>query len=237
MHISSVFFAVFDEEQGRKIVYQVPENLITTPPERTRVETPPSIVPHLPATTAVDQRAAGNDALPRGSITNGTGSSERIGSKSNNLSKSTASGVSNGNANSISPIRPTNSGPATTHTAALFEWQLVAQFVIPPEEMCDRLTISTTKKHRIVGFPVYIRDKKYEKGKHERGTFQFNVCFVFSKDMDYGKETGISCYEPVVRKLARILTACEVSKFASLICLIVASSESSILDRSITAFV
>jgi nitrogen permease regulator 2-like protein len=202
MHISSVFFAIFDGQHGRQIVYQVPENLITTPPERTRADTSASTGPY---TTVVDQRVAGNGGITRGSVANGTGSSERMVLRSNVSIKSASSRVSNGNISSMSPNRSMNT--ATTQTAALFEWQLVSQFVIPPPEMCGRLTISTTKKHRIVGFPVYIRDNK----KYDRGTFQFNVCFVFSKEMDYGKETGISCYEPVVRKLARILTAAEVS--------------------------
>jgi nitrogen permease regulator 2-like protein len=208
MHISSVFFAIFDGEHGRQIVYQVPENLITTPPERTRADTSASTGPHPLNTTVVDHRGAGNDGIIRGNVASGTGSSERIVARSNASTRSTSSRVSNGNISSMSPNRSMNAGAATTQTAALFEWQLVSQFVIPPPEMCGRLTISTTKKHRIVGFPVFIRDNK----KYDRGTFQFNVCFVFSKDMDYGKETGISCYEPVVRKLARILTAAEVSQ-------------------------
>jgi len=206
MHISSVFFAVFDERLGRQIIYQVPENLITTPPERSRVDVPSSASSQAPLTPVTVEGGAENEGVAQTNGLKTVGSSDRVDSKSSSMSRMNAWQYSNGNTTSLSPNRPGNSGTATIPAAGLFEWQLVSQFVIPPPEMCGRLTISTTKKHRIVGFPVYIRDLD----KYERGTFQFNVCFVFSKDMDYRKESGISCYEPVVRKLARILTACEV---------------------------
>lgn len=105
--------------------------------------------------------------------------------------------------NSLSPIRSPTTNPINAglgnQTTTLFEWELVSQFVVPRADICGRLTICTTKKHRIVGFPVMIWDEE----KYGRGTFQFNVCFVFAKEVD------VSCYEPIVRKLARVLTACE----------------------------
>lgn len=195
MHISSVFFAIFDEDHGRRIVYQVPENLITTPPPRTRADT---IVDNT--RSVVDETGITNESPVQENGVHDSGNDARIPPKPNSLSRSTASRISTTHTNS-----PTIMTNAATPTTSLFEWQLVSQFVIPPSDICGRLTVSTTKKHRIVGFPVFIRDNKYE-----RSTFQFNVCFVFAKDMDYGKEAGISCYEPVVRKLARVLTACEV---------------------------
>ena len=37
-----------------------------------------------------------------------------------------------------------------------------------------------------------------------RNYLRFNICFVFNRSAD------LSCYEPVVRKVSRVLTSCEV---------------------------
>ncbi|KIM22659.1 hypothetical protein M408DRAFT_282581 [Serendipita vermifera MAFF 305830] len=198
MHISSVFFAIFDENQGPRIVYQVPENLITTPPPRTRAET---IIAASTQPNGSDPSAKGED-VPQENGIHDAADDVRPGPKQNSLSKSTASKISTSYANNNPQSSSVNA------RSALFEWQLVSQFVIPRPDICGRLTVSTTKKHRIVGYPVIIRDND----RYERGTFQFNVCFVFAKDMDYGKEAGISCYEPIVRKIARVLTASEIDQ-------------------------
>jgi len=50
-----------------------------------------------------------------------------------------------------------------------------------------------------VGFPVIIKHDR-----HLRGTFQFNICFVFERSVD------VRSYESIVRKLARVLSVCEV---------------------------
>jgi hypothetical protein len=65
--------------------------------------------------------------------------------------------------------------------------------------MCGRLIICSTLKHRVIGFPVCLEAEKYE-----RVHFRYNLCFVFERKAD------LSCYEPVVRKIARVLMACEV---------------------------
>ena len=54
--------------------------------------------------------------------------------------------------------------------------------------------------HKIVGCPVCIEDKKYE-----RNALMFNVCFVFDSST---RLTHI--YGPAVRKLATYLTQLEV---------------------------
>ncbi|KAG6837286.1 hypothetical protein H0H93_011888 [Arthromyces matolae] len=41
------------------------------------------------------------------------------------------------------------------------------------------------------------------KGKYERNYFRYNLCFVFDRSAD------LSCYEPIVRKLSRVLSSCE----------------------------
>ncbi|GAW01179.1 nitrogen permease regulator 2 [Lentinula edodes] len=48
-----------------------------------------------------------------------------------------------------------------------------------------------------MGFPSQLR------GKYQRNFFRFNLCFVFERTAD------LSCYEPIVRKISRVLASCE----------------------------
>jgi hypothetical protein len=82
----------------------------------------------------------------------------------------------------------------------LFYFEDISRYVIPASALCGRLVKCTTQHHRIIGFPVELVGTSYE-----RREFRFNVCFVFDKSAD------LSCYEPLVRKVGRVLTACEVS--------------------------
>jgi len=69
--------------------------------------------------------------------------------------------------------------------------------VIPPSALCGRLVTCAARGQRIIGLPVALR------GAYERNYFRYNLCFVFARAAD------LSCYEPVVRKVCRVLTACE----------------------------
>ncbi|KAL9934779.1 hypothetical protein V8E36_006554 [Tilletia maclaganii] len=57
------------------------------------------------------------------------------------------------------------------------------------------------RNYRILGFPVFLSDAS----KYARNDFRFNMCFVFDASADTRP------YEPVVRKVARILTGLEES--------------------------
>ncbi|KAG6329285.1 hypothetical protein ID866_9805 [Astraeus odoratus] len=90
------------------------------------------------------------------------------------------------------PHRSTSSG------RVLFDFDDISKYVIPPDPICGRLVICTTRNYRIMGFPVSILGSKYP-----RNYFRFNICFVFERSAD------ISCYKPIVRKVGRVLAACE----------------------------
>lgn len=78
-------------------------------------------------------------------------------------------------------------------------WRIDYRFsVIPQSALCGRLVTCPTRDHRVIGFPVEMP------GKYYRNYLRFNVCFVFNRSAD------LSCYEPVVRKVSRVLTSCEV---------------------------
>lgn len=141
----SVFYAVFDERQGPKIAYQVPEGLIAVPPGPTPDVASSSSQPHLLATSD-------NKSPPKRSV-------------------------------------------SASHI--LFNFDDISKYIIPPSSLCGRLVVCPTRNHRIIGFPVSLRGKYYR-----RNYFRYNVCFVFNRSAD------LSCYEPVVRKISRVLTSC-----------------------------
>lgn len=88
---------------------------------------------------------------------------------------------------------------SSTHSL-LFRFKDISRYVIPPSALCGRLITCATPRYRIIGFPVELFNEKYE-----RNYFRYNVCFVFERTAD------LSCYEPIVRKIGRVLRACEVS--------------------------
>ena len=209
MPISSVFFAVLHLEDGPKIVYQVPEGLITTPPRppprpstpqtssdlSISVPSPPNNTNNTPTSTASPTHPPPcpptTSKAQASSSTTGQSQSQSQSSSTTTTTNTTTAGGGGG-------------GGASSGPAPLFEFELISQFAIPQAELCGRLMICTTRKHRIVGFPVILKGEHYE-----RGMFQYNLCFVFQRDLD------VSPYEPVVRKVARVLTVCEVSSSGS----------------------
>ena len=96
---------------------------------------------------------------------------------------------------------PSSQKRSTSSSRILFNFDDISKYVIPPSALCGRLVKCATKNHRIIGFPVELR------GNYERNYFRYNLCFVF------GRMADLSCYEPVVRKVSRVLTACEVGNF------------------------
>lgn len=160
--IQSVFYAVFDNDQGPKIVYQVPEGLIA-------VATDLSSSQHL---------------QPPPSATTGSSSPWKRPPATNTVlfhfDEISKYGV-----------------PLLVYIlrGLRIEYQLL---VIPQSPLCGRLVTCPTRDHRVIGFPVELR------GNYDRNYLRYNVCFVFNRSAD------LSCYEPVVRKVSRVLTACEV---------------------------
>jgi hypothetical protein len=80
----------------------------------------------------------------------------------------------------------------------LFNFEEISKHIIPPSALCGRLVTCTARRYRIIGFPVKLR------GDYKRIYFRYNLCFVFDRSAD------LSCYEPIVRKISRVLSACEV---------------------------
>ncbi|KAK9881290.1 hypothetical protein WA026_015412 [Henosepilachna vigintioctopunctata] len=81
----------------------------------------------------------------------------------------------------------------------------ISVYIITKAEL-QRSTITVTlSNYKILGFPIKIEDKKYE-----RNAFLFNLCFVCDSDI------RTVHYEPVVTKLSDYLTAMEIeSSFLS----------------------
>ncbi|RDB21496.1 Nitrogen permease regulator 2 [Hypsizygus marmoreus] len=114
---------------------------------------------------------------------------------------------------SDSPVPPTSpiehrgdrsARSASTSTPYLFHFDDISKYVIPHPQLCGRLVTCSTRSHRIIGFPVELR------GAYTRNYFRYNFCFVFDRSAD------LSCYEPIVRKVSRVLSSCEKeSRFLS----------------------
>ncbi|PPQ77501.1 hypothetical protein CVT25_011298 [Psilocybe cyanescens] len=182
--VQSVFYAVFDVKQGPKIVYQVPEGLIavssTGPPSSMNSN---CSVPPTPSTETSPP------VIPSGSSVNLNGLTSRNSSTS---LVSPTDFYRPGGRHLSSPHKRSNSSQRT-----LFNFNDISMFVIPHRALCGRLVTCATRRHRIIGFPVEL------KGKYTRNYFRYNLCFVFEREAD------LSCYEPVVRKVSRVLKSCE----------------------------
>ncbi|KAJ4375460.1 Nitrogen permease regulator 2 [Didymella sp. IMI 355093] len=84
--------------------------------------------------------------------------------------------------------------------APLFQFSSVTQYLIPTQQFCDRLITCCVNHHRIIGYPVCIKEEK----KYERNEFIFNFAVVISEN-----EADWACYGQVVRKLGRLLRGLE----------------------------
>ncbi|KAI0726649.1 NPR2-domain-containing protein [Fomitopsis betulina] len=101
------------------------------------------------------------------------------------------------------PLTPATPSPAPGRATLpcgnpLFHFDDISKYVMPQSPLCGRVVICATNNHRILGFPVELR------GPYERNYFRYNLCFVFERHAD------LSCYEPVVRKVSRVLKSCEL---------------------------
>ncbi|KAG0247911.1 Nitrogen permease regulator 2 [Mortierella polycephala] len=89
-------------------------------------------------------------------------------------------------------------GSILSKTSPLVDFDSISEFLIPKVELCAKLVTISTPTCKVIGFPVNMEHKKFQ-----RNALMFNLAFVFDKDAE------ISSYEPVVRKMARVLKALE----------------------------
>ncbi|KAK9722606.1 Nitrogen permease regulator 2 [Basidiobolus ranarum] len=90
-------------------------------------------------------------------------------------------------------------GSITSKEIQLIDFDAISEFIIPKAALCGRKVSITTSSSKVVGYPVSIEDRKYE-----RNALMFNLCFVFDR------EANTCGYEPVVKKMAGVLRALEV---------------------------
>ncbi|KAI5900317.1 NPR2-domain-containing protein [Schizophyllum commune H4-8] len=185
--IQSVFYAVFDVQKGPKIVYQVPEGLIATSgPSNPALG---AVYPSAPPTPSIETPP----------------SAQTPSAASRNSSISLVSPVDYQRPNSRNLYSPSHKQRSGSSNRILFNFDDISKYVIPPSPLCGRLVTCATKHYRIVGHPVALEGAQYE-----RNYLYYNVCFVFERSAD------VSCYEPIVRKVNRVLTSCEEeSKYIS----------------------
>jgi len=93
---------------------------------------------------------------------------------------------------------PEGSIISTEISTSIIDFDSISEYIIPKPQLCGHLVNICTESYKVMGFPVYIKDNKYD-----RNAFMFNLSFVFDREAD------TSSYEPVVRKVARVLTSLE----------------------------
>jgi hypothetical protein len=189
--IQSIFYAVFDPVKGPQIVFQVPEDAITTshhfpyPASAVLSPTMNPVTSRSPSGSPFTSPPA-LPLLPE----NGTPSPAYLPPPQ------------------PQPLPPTASRSSSQSRAApnvgILDFDSISEYVIPKDELCGRLLHCNTPRHRILGLPVALRGEVYN-----RLWFRYNLCFVFDREAD------LSCYEPIVRKCGRVLMACEVSLLAT----------------------
>ena len=195
--IQSVFYAVFDVKHGPRIDYQVPEDLIVSSGSLSVLSTDSSSVPLTPSVELPSPDIQPLYSQSPSATASNHGSNTGNGALSRNSSASMVSPVDPRPSYRNHSLLQDRSG--SVHSRALFNFDDIHKYVIPPSALCGRLVICSTKDHRIIGFPVALKGRRYE-----RNFFRYNICFVFERGAD------LSCYEPIVRKVSRVMTACEV---------------------------
>ncbi|KAG0343845.1 Nitrogen permease regulator 2 [Podila humilis] len=85
-------------------------------------------------------------------------------------------------------------GSILSKTSPLVDFDSISEYLIPKVELCSKLVTISTPTCKVIGYPINLLHKKFH-----RNALMFNLVFVFDKDAE------ISSYEPVVRKMARVL--------------------------------
>ncbi|KAI5811452.1 nitrogen permease regulator 2 [Peziza echinospora] len=95
------------------------------------------------------------------------------------------------------PDGSVTSSPSAPHPP-FFDFDSVSDYIIPKQELCDRLVSVCTNRYRILGYPVCVEDRKYD-----RNEYIFNIAIVLEEFVDP------SSYKSVVKKLATLFRALE----------------------------
>jgi hypothetical protein len=82
----------------------------------------------------------------------------------------------------------------------LFDFDAVSTYVIPTQQFCDRLLTFCANHHRIIGYPVCVR----ENGKYNRNEYIFNFALVIEESVK-----DWAAYGEVARKMGRLLRGLE----------------------------
>ena len=87
---------------------------------------------------------------------------------------------------------------ASNDSNTLLDFETIADYVIPRQEFCDRLVTICVNRYCVLGYPVCIKDRRYE-----RNEFIFSIALVLEEDADK------SSYVSVVRKLGLLFRSLE----------------------------
>ncbi|KAJ3107571.1 Nitrogen permease regulator 2 [Phlyctochytrium planicorne] len=121
------------------------------------------------------------------------------GSSTSNLRPATLTSPQPGSVTFAVPQGNQTTSTSADSTDNQLDFESISEYIIPKPVLCNRLVTISTKKYKVMGYPVSIEDPKYE-----RNALLFNLCFVFDKD------ANTTSYEQIVKKMARVLRSLEV---------------------------
>ncbi|KAK6539293.1 Nitrogen permease regulator 2 [Orbilia ellipsospora] len=93
-------------------------------------------------------------------------------------------------------VTPSTENPS--QSPSLFHFDKISDYIIPKQQLCDRLITFCRNHYRLLGYPICLEDDKYD-----RNEFIFNFVIVLDESEEF------SSYKPVVKKLARQFKALE----------------------------
>ncbi|KAE8205384.1 hypothetical protein A4X06_0g3777 [Tilletia controversa] len=228
LDIQCIFFAVFHPTHGPQILFQMPEQSIT------QDHPPPSALPPSPSAPSRRRRTPKKDThsneplfdfgpikdyiIPkkqlcgrlvacniRGRSSNAQSARQQQNQNNNNSggSKIIRSSFSSSNRSSTSKVRSDSVSRYTTASDIEEDDVHLEQASEANQDptVDDSPPPRPTRNYKILGFPVFLSDES----RYDRNDFRFNMCFVFDASADTRP------YEPVIRKIARILTGLEQS--------------------------
>jgi hypothetical protein len=84
-----------------------------------------------------------------------------------------------------------------------------SEYILPKSQLCDKTVQIATGSYHILGCPISIQDKKYE-----RNAFLFNLCFVFEEHAE------LDGFRQIIRKIGFILRISEVRIIHPFMCFV-----------------
>ncbi|KAJ1969813.1 Nitrogen permease regulator 2 [Dimargaris xerosporica] len=186
--ILCIFYAEFDIRKGSIVRYEVPEGFVTrkcVKASKDLVSQPKTPATHYPRVSAV----SGPSQLPTATANGGAGL----------IVPDTTAPRPTAPPETSAPKRVELCADRSSAPLVYSLFDLSCDFIIPHHaELNRRVVTYYADDYKIIGYPVAIKGEQYK-----RNELSFNCAFVFRRS------DKTDCFEPVIRKVAKVLEAME----------------------------